>query len=135
MQHVKSHQPNCLVIANNSHNFRDTDIHSYEYPWLKQSRPAKALPPEDNQNPAEVCDKIGPGWFWSTRENETNVQSAEQIVSMLKLCNGRRANYLLNVAPDRSGLIPAHSIKRLREVRDLLGAKPTPPGMPGANLE
>ena len=133
MRHVKSHQPNCLVIANNCRDSRNTDIHGYEYPWLKSSRPATALPPENNSNPSEVCDKIGPGWFWSTSENEANVQSAEQIVSMLKLCNSRRANYLLNVAPDRSGLIPAYSIKRLREVGNLLGARRAPPGMPGAN--
>ena len=33
-QHIKSLQPNCVVIANNSHNYTETDIHSFEYPWL-----------------------------------------------------------------------------------------------------
>ena len=124
-RHVKSHQPNCLIIANNSCDFQNTDIHSYEYPWLKKDSEAEALPPENNKNPAEVCDQLGPGWFWKTRENETNLQSAEKIVSMLKLCNSRRANYLLNVAPDRSGLIPAYSLKRLREVGELLSVPDT----------
>ncbi len=122
-QRIKSLQPNCIVIANNSLNFRDTDIHSYEYPWLKNRRPEKALPPVGNENPAEVCDKIGPGWFWSTTENDTNVKSAEEVVDMLKLCNSRRANYLLNVVPDRSGLIPAYSVERLRQVGKLLAEK------------
>jgi alpha-N-arabinofuranosidase len=122
-RHIKSLQPNCIVIANNSLNFRDTDIHSYEYPWLKNARPARALPPEDNEHPAEVCDKIGPGWFWSTKENNANVKSAEEVMDMLKLCNSRRANYLLNVSPDRSGLIPDYSVKRLTQVGKLLAAK------------
>ncbi len=122
-RHIKSLQPNCIVIANNSLNFRDTDIHSYEYPWLKNSRPAKALPPEDNEHPAEVCDKIGPGWFWKTRENNASLKTAEEIVAMLKLSNSRCANYLLNVAPDKSGLIPAHSLNRLNKVGELLRVK------------
>jgi alpha-L-fucosidase len=127
-RHVKSHQPNCIVIANNSHDFRDTDIHSYEYPYLKKSSPARALPPENNKYPAEVCDTIGPSWFWKTRENKANLQTAEEVVAMLKLCNSRRANYLLNVAPDKSGLIPAYSVERLRKIGELLGAKTPPPG-------
>jgi alpha-L-fucosidase len=32
MAHMRKLQPNCLIIANNSHNSNDTDIHSYEYP-------------------------------------------------------------------------------------------------------
>ena len=42
---------------------------------------------------------------------------------MLKLCNRRRANYLLNVPPDRDGLIPDLYVARLREVGKLLGAE------------
>jgi len=118
-QHIKSLQPNCIVIANNSLNFRDTDIHSYEYPWLKNARPDQALPPEDNENPAEVCDKIGPGWFWKIEENDANIKTAEEVVDMLKLCNSRQANYLLNVAPDKSGLLPPYSVTRLRQVGKL----------------
>jgi alpha-L-fucosidase len=134
-RHVKSHQPNCIVIANNSLDFQDTDIHSYEYPWLKTSRPARALPPEDNEHPAEVCDQIGPGWFWKTRESNANLKTAEEVVAMLKLCHSRRANYLLNVAPDRSGLIPAHSLKRLTKVGELLDAKNSSPNMSQTNRE
>jgi alpha-L-fucosidase len=122
-RHIKSLQPNCIVIANNSLDFRDTDIQSYEYPWLKVKRPAKALPPEDNEHPSEVCDKIGPGWFWNTRENSANLKTAEEVAAMVNLCNSRRANYLLNVAPDRSGLIPAYSVERLLQAGKLLRAK------------
>jgi alpha-L-fucosidase len=125
-QHIKSLQPNCIVIANNSLDFKETNIHSYEYPWLKNSRPARALPPEGNEHPAEVCDKIGPGWFWKTGENNENLRTAEELVAMLKLCNSRRANYLLNVAPDSSGMIPAHSLKRLQEIGKLLGTENLP---------
>jgi alpha-L-fucosidase len=116
MSHVKSLQPDCLVIANNSLNFKTTDIHSFEYPYHILYNPEKALPPEANTHAAEVSDILGPAWFWKERENESNLKSAADIVKVLKVCNSRRANYLLNVAPDRSGLIPAHSVKRLKEV-------------------
>lgn len=126
-QHIKSLQPGCVVIANNSLNDLDTDIHSYEYPWLKTARPDRALPPKGNAHPAEVCDKIGPGWFWKTTENDGNLKTAEDIVAMLKSCNARHANYLLNIAPDRTGLIPAHSLRRLRQIRELLGTDAASP--------
>ena len=90
----------------------------------KTSRPTRALPPEGNEHPAEVCDKIGPSWFWNTGNNNANLKTAEEVVAMLKLCNSRRANYLLNVAPDKSGLIPAYSVERLTMVGKLLRIKP-----------
>ena len=122
MQHIKSLQPNCLIVANNSHNPEETDIFSYEYPWMMKRNPEQALPPEDNQHPGEVCDIFSHSWFWNSGEEEAHFKSAEEVVSMITLCNGRRANYLLNVGPDRSGLIPPYSVNRLREVGELLGA-------------
>ena len=117
--HVKSLQPDCLVIANNSIDFQETDIHSYEYPVLRVTYPERQLPPKDNVHPAEVCDMMGPGGFWKNGERK----SAKDVVSMLELCNSRRANYLLNVAPDTSGLIPEYSVKRLWDIGRLLGVK------------
>ena len=123
LRHMKSLQPSCIVIANNCLDFTKTDIHSYEYPYLKATGAKLHLPPEDNQNPAEVCDKPGPGWFWSTKDNESNMASAEDVAYMVKFCNGRRANYLLNVAPDRSGLIPGYAVEGLRQIGRLLEEK------------
>ena len=62
--HVKSIQPACIVIANNSLDDKNTDIHSYEYPWLVAKKVKKTLPSDDNKSAAEVCDIMGPAWFW-----------------------------------------------------------------------
>jgi alpha-L-fucosidase len=118
--HIKSLQQNCIVVANNSLDFRDTDIHSYEYPYLKSARPGKELPPKGNGHPSEVCDMIGPSWFWNERNTDATLRTATDVVDMLRLCNERKANYLLNVAPDTSGLLPAASVARLRRVGQLL---------------
>jgi len=121
--HIKGLQPGCLVIANNSHDFKETDIHSYEYPWMLERNPSKALPAEGNTDPGEVCDKMGPGWFWTPDESGEDLMTAEEAVKMLKLCNSRQANYLLNVAPDASGLIPTYALERLREIGGLLAVE------------
>lgn len=118
--HVKSLQPACIVIANNSLDDQQTDIHSYEYPWLVAKKRKKTLPSEDNKSAAEVCDIMGPAWFWKSKENSSNLKPAEELARMLKLCNDRKANYLLNVAPDRSGLIPDYTVERLKEVGKLI---------------
>jgi len=133
-KHVKSVQPNCIVIANNSHDFKETDIHAYEYPLYKQKKnPKMMLPPADNKSPAEACDKFGRRWFWMPRlAADWRVDRAEDVVGMVRLCNSRKTNYLLNVAPDTSGLIPALSVERLREVGKLLAAEGTVPSDDGA---
>jgi alpha-L-fucosidase len=117
--HIRKIQPNCLVIANNSHDFRETDVHSFEYPIYKNE---SGYPPEGNTIPSEVCDTIvsSGNWFWQP-DQEPYIRSAEEIVTVLRKCNERRANYLLDVGPDRSGRIPDAFAKRLGEIGMSLG--------------
>jgi alpha-L-fucosidase len=114
-EHIKSLQPRCLVIGNNAHDLGESDVYSCEYPW-----DPKGLPPEGNKMPAEVCDKISRGWFWSTMEKPSDVRSAREIVDLLTLCNSRNANYLLNVPPDSDGLISGARLERLKGIGELL---------------
>lgn len=86
------------------------------------------MPPEGNTMPAEVCDKISRTWFWSTTDTPEHVKNAVKIAEMLKLCNERNANYLLNVPPDRDGLISGAHLDRMRELTGLLNATPSEPG-------
>ncbi|MBN2313867.1 MAG: beta-propeller fold lactonase family protein [Sedimentisphaerales bacterium] len=113
--HVKSLQPKCLVIGNNAHSLRDSDIYSCEFPW-----DSKGLPPEGNTIPAEVCDKISKTWFWNTTDQPQHLRNTQDIVKMLKLCNERNANYLLNVPPDRQGLISGMHLKHMHEIATFL---------------
>ena len=115
MQHVKSYQPDCIVVCNNTHDYNRTDIFSYEYPFMMARDPSRAMPPEGNQNPGEVSDYLGPAWFW--KENVAwKMKSAKEVAGIVKLCKERRANYLLNVAPDTSGRIPQKTVKRLEKI-------------------
>ena len=113
---LKSLQPHCLVLANNAHTLQDSEVLSYEFPWQH------LLPPADNTLPAEVCDTIQTGqrWFWREVKQPSDLESAQVLVERLKTCNSRNANYLLDVPPDRDGLISGAQLQRLREIGALL---------------
>jgi alpha-L-fucosidase len=54
--------------------------------------------------PAECDVSIRPGWFWHAEENE-KVKSVRQLLDLYYESVGRGASFLLNVPPDRRGLI------------------------------
>jgi alpha-L-fucosidase len=116
--YLKGLQPNCLVLANNARNLVDSDVLSYEFPWKSE------MPAADNELPAEVCDTIQTGqrWFWREVRKPGDLQPAQEIVDKIRDCNARNANYLLDVPPDREGLISGPQLERLKEVGKLLGA-------------
>jgi alpha-L-fucosidase len=108
-------QPDCIVIANNSVEFEETDIIGYEYPYLKSARPGHELPAVGNRNASEVCDCLDErGWFWHSGGEK--VQKAEDIADLVKLCNSRNANYLLDVPPNTEGLLPELYVKQLKAI-------------------
>lgn len=68
------------------------------------------LPPE--------CDvSIRRGWFWDASDEP---KSVEHLLAIYYRSVGLGANLLLNLAPDRSGLIPAEDRSRLDELRSAL---------------
>jgi alpha-L-fucosidase len=75
-----------------------------------------------NVLPAEVCDTLQTGarWFWHDVTQPDGLQTADAVVARLKACRDRNTNYLLNVPPDRNGLIGGPQLKRLREIGALL---------------
>jgi len=54
--------------------------------------------------PAECDVSIRPGWFWHEREN-AKVKTPRQLMDLYYESVGRGASFLLNVPPDRRGLI------------------------------
>jgi alpha-L-fucosidase len=125
--YLKALQPHCLVLGNNARNLRESDVVSIEFPWKS------TLPPATNVLPAEVCDTIQTGarWFWREVKQPADLQTAEAMVAKLRACNERNANYLLNVPPDRDGLISGPHLQCLREIGALLRAA-APAKAPGS---
>jgi alpha-L-fucosidase len=62
-----------------------------------------------------------PGWFYHSTE-DSKVKSIDQLLGIYYTSVGRGANLLLNVPPDRRGLIAEVDASRLRELRRILNA-------------
>lgn len=69
--------------------------------------------------PAEVDVSIRPGWFYHAREDSL-VKSAEKLFDIYLTSVGRGSTLLLNVPPDRRGLIHEKDVQALKQWRGLL---------------
>ncbi|HOG25726.1 MAG TPA: alpha-L-fucosidase [Bacteroidales bacterium] len=66
--------------------------------------------------PAEADVSLRPGWFYSPGTDNA-LKSVEELMDIYFASVGRNANLLLNVSPDRRGLIPEGDSLRLMEFR------------------
>lgn len=64
--------------------------------------------------PAECDCRIRDNWFFCEADSDT-LKSVEKLVDMYECSVGRGANLLLNIGPDRSGLISESDCNRLAE--------------------
>lgn len=91
---------------------------------------------EDIFLPAE-CDfrMRRDNWFYSDSDEDT-VKSVEELMGLYQLSVGRGANFLVNIGPDRRGLLPEKDAGRLLEfgerLREAYGS-PLPFGEPERN--
>lgn len=69
--------------------------------------------------PAECDVSIRPGWFYHAHEDR-KVKSLEHLLDIYFKSVGRNSVLLLNVPPDRRGLLPEPDVRRLREWRSAL---------------
>jgi alpha-L-fucosidase len=69
--------------------------------------------------PAEVDVSIRPGWFYHPEE-DTLVKSAEYLFDLYLKSVGHGSNLLLNIPPDRRGLLNENDVKSLMEWKQLL---------------
>ena len=69
--------------------------------------------------PAEVDVSIRPGWFYHQKQDSL-VRSPENLLELYYSSVGRNSNLLLNVPPDRRGLLHENDVKSLMAFRELL---------------
>jgi alpha-L-fucosidase len=69
--------------------------------------------------PAEVDVSIRPGWFYHAKEDSL-VKTPEQLFDIYLTSVGRGSTLLLNIPPDRRGLIHENDVKSLQGLRSLL---------------
>lgn len=64
--------------------------------------------------PAECDVSIRPGWFWHEKENG-RVKSGADLMDLYCKSVGRGASFLLNVPPDRRGLLHENDVASLKD--------------------
>lgn len=69
--------------------------------------------------PAEVDTSIRPGWFY-TEEEDDKVKSLEHLIDIYYNSVGGNATLLLNLPPDKRGLIHENDVERLREMGEYI---------------
>jgi alpha-L-fucosidase len=79
------------------------------------TRVAAGRPDGSDWVPPEVDVSIRPGWFYHPAEDD-KVKSVEKLTEIYEQSVGRGSNLLLNIPPDRRGLIPDVDAARLREL-------------------
>ena len=67
--------------------------------------------------PAECDVSIRPGWFWHEKENG-RVKTLAQLTELYYKSVGRGANLLLNVPPNRDGLLQKEDVASLKAFGD-----------------
>jgi alpha-L-fucosidase len=71
--------------------------------------------------PSEVDVSIRPGWFYHAGQDD-QVKASEKLVDIFYSSVGRNSVLLLNVPPDRRGLIHENDIRSLQGMRAILDA-------------
>ncbi len=71
--------------------------------------------------PAECDVSIRPGWFWHKSEND-KVRTPQDLMNLYFESTGRGASFLLNVPPDKRGLIYESDAASLRKFGQIMNA-------------
>jgi len=87
-----------------------TSNHGYN-PWFEIAEQAGES--KSYYIPGEVCDPIGYEWFYVESDP---LRSVNELTGMRLVCRSRGTNLLLDVPPDRDGLIPKRSVDTLLDV-------------------
>ena len=115
-QHVKSLQPNCLVMDLNAAKYpREglfyTDIKSYE------QGAGQKISTTENRLPALACLSIQRTWFWKESMPTDKLKDVSWLVKEnIEPYNKAYCNFILNVAPNRDGLMDDNAVEALRQI-------------------
>ena len=118
-------QPETVIIMNSGTS--DSTNYNVAYAWPSDLMAIeRGLPPESGYQkwrtikgkqyylPAEVCDTIGREWFFVPNDPP---RPDDQLLNKLQACRKRGVNYLLDVPPNKNGLIPDDYVQALMRLR------------------
>lgn len=119
-------QPDCLVIRNTGSDrpggmaYLPVDARTAEhFNFIYKDRlhePPTGLLHDGAVLPIEFCTSLNPDWFWIA-DREYSHPSTATIMDWRRTAQAAGGNLLLNVGPDRRGLIPAFHQRFLNAAR------------------
>ena len=113
---VKKLQPECLVMDLNGAKYPAegmfyTDIKTYEM------GAGQHVSKEKNRMPALACLPINDNWFWKTSFPVKPVKDVNKLVNETLIpLNNANCNFILNVAPNKDGLIDDNALAGLKQI-------------------
>ncbi|MGN0233124.1 MAG: alpha-L-fucosidase, partial [Bacteroidaceae bacterium] len=114
--YIKSLQPECLVMDLNAAKYpREalfyTDIKSYE------QGAGQKISTTENRLPALACLPLQQNWFWKESFPTDELKSPTTLVNEMIIPYGKaHCNFILNVAPNRDGVMDENAITALKEI-------------------
>lgn len=115
-RYIKSLQPDCLVMDLNAAKYpREalfyTDIKSYE------QGAGQKINTTENRLPALACLSIQRTWFWKESMPTDKLKDVRWLVEEnIRPYNNAYCNFILNVAPNRDGLMDDNALTALRRI-------------------
>lgn len=131
---VKKLQPDCLLMDLNGAKYPGeglyyTDIKTYEM------GAGQRLSTHHKPMPALACLPINSSWFWKTDFPVAAVRDPRKTVEeLIKPLNEARCNFILNVAPNRDGLVDPNAVAALQEIGKLWSNKGGAASLPVTEL-
>lgn len=129
--HIAGLQPNCVVMMNSG--ISTGEDYNVPYAWPSDLIAIERNLPQDGGHkkwreiegktyyiPGEVCDPIGKNWFFVEGDNP---RSEEELKNQYLSVTQRGANLLLNVPPNKKGVIPDVHVKALLNLKKNAGIK------------
>ena len=95
--------------------FLPSSNHGYN-PWFRIAATQEGE--QDCYIPGEVCDPLGYEWFHVDNDKP---RSGAELLGMRLICRERSVNLLLDVPPDRRGVIPQRSVDALMHLGEDFG--------------
>ena len=127
--HVAGLQPDTIIMMNSG--ISTQEKYDVEYAWpsdliaIERSLPVDAgyqkmrtIEGKEYYMPGEVCDPIGKEWFYVEGDLP---RPDDALAKQLQACKTRGVNMLLDVPPDKHGLIPDYSVQALNRLRKNAG--------------
>lgn len=125
--HIAKLQPDAVIMMNNGlsdgtelsvPNTWPSDIVAIER-WLPNSfdghKKVREIEGKTYYLPGEVNDPIGKEWFYVEGDNP---RSDEELLGMYLVARARNTNFLLDVPPNKEGLIPESSVEALLRLKE-----------------